>query len=236
MEQQNMHKQSRYGRYTSGLVLAVALTAASGAAQAMEDNAIFQTTRIEIDAGRSDSKSIAAWRADGWIGTDYNRFAWRTEGTSRDGKLMDADVQALYSRYIAPFWDVQAGLRRELKPDARNFGVIGLRGLAPYAFDVDLAAFVRSDGKLFARTRFEYDLLFTNRLIGKPFVTADWAARSIPAEGVKAGATTTEWGLNLRYEITRAVAPYLEVSRQWQREDGSGKSANSVRLGLRLVL
>jgi copper resistance protein B len=216
--------------------LVLALAGFAGSARAMEDDAVFQTTRIEVDAGRSNSKDVAAWRADGWIGTDYNRFAWRTEGSRRDGRLEDAEVQALYSRYVAPFWDLQVGLRRELKPDARNFGAIGIRGLAPYAFDVDLAAFVRSDGRLFARTRVEYDLLFTNRLIAKPFVGVDWAARSLPAEEIKAGATSSEWGLNLRYEITRAVAPYLEVGRQWQREAGGSTSVNSVRAGLRLVL
>jgi len=202
----------------------------------MEDDAVFQTTRIEVDAGRRNSKDAAAWRADGWIGTDYNRFAWRTEGLRRDGRLDDAEVQALYSRYVAPFWDLQLGLRRELKPETRNFGVIGIRGVAPYAFDIDLAGFVRSDGRLFARTRVEYDLLLTNRLIAKPFVGIDWAARSLPAEGIKAGATSSEWGLNLRYEITRAVSPYLEVGRQWQREAGGSTSVNSVRIGLRLVL
>ena len=216
--------------------LALSLAGVAGTARAMEDDAVFQTTRIEVDAGRSNSRDVAAWRAEGWIGTDYNRFAWRTEGSRRDGRLEDAEVQALYSRYVAPFWDLQVGLRRELKPEARNFGVIGIRGLAPYAFDVDLAGFVRSDGRLFARTRIEYDLLFTNRLIAKPFVGVDWAARSLPAEGIKAGATSSEWGLNLRYEITRAVAPYLEIGRQWQREAGGSTSVNSVRAGLRLVL
>jgi copper resistance protein B len=216
--------------------LVLSLAGFAGSARAMEDDAVFQTTRIEVDGGRSESKDVAAWRADGWIGTDYNRFAWRTEGSRRDGRLEDAEVQALYSRYVAPFWDLQVGLRRELKPDARNFGVIGIRGLAPYAFDVDLAGFVRSDGRVFARTRVEYDLLFTNRLIAKPFVGVDWAARSLPAEGIKAGATSSEWGLNLRYEITRAVAPYLELGRQWQREAGGSTSVNSVRAGLRLML
>lgn len=219
-----------------GLTLAAALVSLAGPARAKEDDAIFQTTRIEVDAGRSDSKSVAAWRADGWIGTDYDRFAWRTEGVRRDGRLEDAEVQALYSRYVAPFWDLQFGLRRELKPRARNYGVIGVRGLAPYAFDVDLAAFVRSDGRLFARTRVEYDLLFTNRLIAKPFLGVDWAARSIPSDGIKAGATSSEWGVNLRYEITRAVAPYLEIGRQWRHGADGGVGANSVRAGLRLVL
>ncbi|MCR5882216.1 copper resistance protein B [Rhizobacter sp. J219] len=218
------------------LALASTLAGLAGPARAMEDDAIFQTTRIEVDAGRSDSKSIAAWRADGWIGTDYNRFAWRVEGTRSDGRLEDAEVQGLYSRYVAPFWDLQLGLRRELKPAARNYAVIGARGLAPYAFDVDVAAFVRSDGRLFARTRVEYDLLFTNRLIAKPFIGIDWAARSIPSDSIKAGATSSEWGVNLRYEITRAVAPYVEIGRHWQRGPDAGAGLNSVRGGLRLVL
>jgi len=172
--------------------LILSLAGVAGTARAMEDDAVFQTTRIEVDAGRRNSKDAAAWRADGWIGTDYNRFAWRTEGLRRDGRLHDAEVQALYSRYVAPFWDLQLGLRRELKPETRNFGVIGIRGVAPYAFDIDLAGFVRSDGRLFARTRVEYDLLLTNRLIAKPFVGIDWAARSLPAAGIKAGATSSE--------------------------------------------
>lgn len=228
-------KKIQWARPLAG-ALVLSLAGVAGTARAMADDAVFQTTRIEVDAGRSNSKDVAAWRADGWIGTDYNRFAWRTEGSRRDGRLEDAELQALYSRYVAPFWDLQMGLRRELKPQARNFGVLGIRGLAPYAYDVDLAAFVRSDGRVFTRTRVEYDLLFTNRLIAKPFVGVDWAARSLPAEGIKAGATSSEWGLNLRYEITRAVSPYLEVGRQWQREAGGSTSVNSVRAGLRLVL
>jgi copper resistance protein B len=228
MEHQEMKNKSRHRRLTPGRVLAVALAAFAGSAHAMKDDPVFQTTRIELDAGRSDSKSVAAWRADGWIGTDYNHFAWRTEGSRRDGKLEDAEVQTLYSRYVAPFWDLQAGPPRELRPDACNLGVLGIRDLAPYAFDVDLAAFVRSDGRLFARTRVEYDLLFTNPLLGKPFVGADWAARSIPAEGIKASATSTEWGMNLRYKITRGRA----IRRG---QPGGAKSASSVRLGLCLV-
>lgn len=230
----NANKKPRARSFALGL--AMALAALTGPALAMEDDAIFQATRIELDAGRSDSKSVAGWRADGWIGTDYNRFAWRTEGTRRDGRLDDAEVQGLYSRYVAPFWDLQLGLRRELKPEARNYGVIGIRGLAPYAFDVDAAAFVRSDGRLFARTRAEYDLLFTNRLIARPFVGINWAARSIPSEGIRAGVMSSEWGLNLRYEITRGVAPYLEIARQGQRRTDGSAGTNSVRAGLRLLL
>lgn len=211
------------------------MTATTGAAHAMGTEDTYQATRIEIDAGQTDSRSAAGLRADGWIGTDENRFAWRAEAKRRAEQLQDAEVQALYSRYIAPFWDLQAGLRHESKPGSHDYGVIGLRGLAPYSFDVDLQAFVRGDGKLFARTRVEYDLLITNRLIARPFVFADWALSSVPADNIKGGVTSSEWGVNLRYELSRAVAPYLELSREWQHERGGGASVNSARLGLRLI-
>lgn len=205
------------------------------AGQAHDDNMIFSTTRIEVDAGRFDSQSSQTWRADGWIGHDYNRFAWRTQGARTGGKTDEADVQALYSRYLASFWDIQAGLRHEFKPDGKDYGVIALRGLAPYAFDVDTAAFVRTDGKLFACTRFEYDLLMTNRFIVRPFIAADWSLQSLPDEGIKSGRTSSEVGVNFRYEIKRSFAPYVEVSHQTHAGLAEKESGMAVRAGLRLV-
>ncbi len=217
---------------TLAVVLATAFPLVS---YAHDDNMIFSTTRIEVDAGRFDSQSSQTWRADGWIGHDYNRFAWRTQGARTGGKTEEADVQALYSRYLASFWDIQAGVRHEFKPDGKDYGVIALRGLAPYAFDVDTAAFVRTDGKLFARTRFEYDLLMTNRFVVRPFVAADWSLQSLPDEGIKSGRTSSEIGVNLRYEIKRSFAPYVEVSRQTHASLLARESGTAARVGLRLL-
>lgn len=205
------------------------------AAFAHDDNMIFSTTRIEVDAGRFDSQSSHTWRADGWIGHDYNRFAWRTQGTRSGDRTTEADVQALYSRYLASFWDVQAGIRHEFKPNGKNYGVIGLRGLAPYAFDVDAAAFIRTDGRWFARTRFEYDLLMTNRFIIRPFVAADWSLQSLPDEGVRSGRRSSEVGVNFRYEIKRSFAPYVEVSHETHATLAAKENGMAIRAGLRLV-
>ncbi|MBK8064633.1 MAG: copper resistance protein B [Betaproteobacteria bacterium] len=108
-------KRIQWTRPLAGALI-LSLAGVAGTARAMEDDAVFQTTRIEVDAGRRNSKDAAAWRADGWIGTDYNRFAWRTEGSRRGGRLEDAEVQALYSRYVAPFWDLQVGLQQNSSP------------------------------------------------------------------------------------------------------------------------
>ncbi len=49
------------------------------------------------------------------------------------------DVSALYSRNVAPFWDLQAGVRYSEDKNNSNSdrvdGVIGVLGLAPYFFE-----------------------------------------------------------------------------------------------------
>lgn len=202
---------------------------------AHDDNMIFSTTRIEVDAGRFGAQNSQTWRADGWIGGDYNRFAWRTQGSRSGNETIEADVQALYSRYLATFWDVQVGMRHEFKPDGRDYAVLALRGLAPYAFDVDAAAFVRTDGRWFARTRFEYDLLMTNRFIVRPFVAADWSMHALTDEGIRRGRTSSEIGINFRYEIKRSFAPYVEISHQTHAGIAEKDSGTAVRAGLRLL-
>ncbi|WP_141678821.1 copper resistance protein B, partial [Acinetobacter baumannii] len=90
-----------------------------------------------------------------------------------------AELQLLYGRYIAPFWDAQIGVRLDDRPERRNYLTLGVRGLAPYAFDVDLKLFVRDDNKVFARTRFENVFLITNRFIVTPSLGLEWSASDV---------------------------------------------------------
>jgi len=222
-----------FKRWTAGALLMVAL--ASAQVWAMEDDSVFTYTRIEADAGRSRGATVETWDGEGWIGTDYNRLWWKTEGDRAAGKTEDAEAQLLYSRYIAPFWDFQAGLHHDFKPDDKNYLAVGVRGLAPYAFDVDLALFARSDGKLFARTRAEYDLLITNRLIARPYVTGDWAGTSVSEEQRKGGLYRLETGLQVRYEFLRSFAPYLDWVRVRLYGAAREESATMLRTGIRLI-
>lgn len=193
----------------------------------------FSATRAEIDTGKTGDQIISSWDVEGWMGSDTNRLAWKTEGEVEDGDTHDAEAQALYSRYVAPFWDFQIGVRRDFEPRSHNYLAIGMRGLAPYGFDIDIAAFVRSDGKLFARTDLEYDLLITNRFIVSPYVFADWAASGSEADEIKGGLYTIETGINARYEFARTFAPYVEIARSENR--GAEENYTIARLGVRLL-
>lgn len=222
-------------RRAGGVLLA---TVALGA-QAMEDESIYSYTLIEADAGkvRGQSGSAQSLAIDGWVGGDFNRLWYQLDTERRGGRTEAAELQLLYGRYIAPFWDAQIGLRRDERPDGRDYLALGVRGLAPYAFDVDLKLFVRDDGKVFARTRFENEFLLTNRFIVTPSVGLEWSASDIDAT-VRRGAYQADLGVQARYEFNRRVAPYVSLSRTFypRAQSGGETAATQWRAGLRLLL
>ncbi len=154
------------------------------------------------------------WEGEAWFGGDINRAVLKTEGEGViDGSVESAEVQALYSRAIGPYFDLQAGLRHDLTPNpSRSYAVLGLEGLAPYWFEIEAAAFLSDRGDVTARLEASYDQLITQRLIVEPSVELNLSAQNIPAMGVGSGLSGIETGLRLRYEIRREFAPYVGVS------------------------
>src|ERR1700712_3446191 len=72
-----------------------------------------------------DSNDTNAIQAQAWIGKDLNKFWLKTEIEKRDGETEDAEIQALYSYAIATYWDVQLGVRKDIKPTpSRTWGVL----------------------------------------------------------------------------------------------------------------
>ena len=69
------------------------------------------------------------WDATGWYGGDYNRLWLKTEGEWRTTgeRGGEAEIQALYGRLIAPFWDFQVGLRYDQFSGAGFFPFTRLR-------------------------------------------------------------------------------------------------------------
>ena len=57
------------------------------------------------------------WDVGGWTGGDINRFWWKSEGEGDFDGGIEGEVQALYSRAVSPFWDVQAGVRQDFRED-----------------------------------------------------------------------------------------------------------------------
>lgn len=178
--------------------------------------------RIPTDGGETGY----LWDAQAWYGGDLNRFVLKTEGEGEiDGAVEDAEIQALYSRAIGPFFDLQAGVRFDPEPDSRTHLVLGVAGLAPYMVHVDGALFLSDRGDLTARVEAEYDQKITQALILQPRVEAEFAAQDIPERDIGAGVTKVEPGLRLRYEIAREFAPYIGV----EYEAKLGETADIAR-------
>jgi copper resistance protein B len=153
------------------------------------------------------------WDAEAWYGGDRHRFVFRTEGAGlRRGPLEDADAQALYSRAVGRYTDVQAGVRYELEPDGRTYATVAVESLLPYWFKVQAALFVSDRGDVFSRLEGQHDLRLTQRWILQPRVEILLAAQDVPDVDVAAGLSSLDLGLRLRYEIHRELAPYVGVS------------------------
>ena len=198
-----------------------------------------------LEFGDSDKGDSYLWDVQGWIGGDYNKFWWKTEGegpTSGDPETVE--LQALYNRTIAPFWGIQTGLRHDITeggPDT-SYAVLGLQGLAPYWFETDAALFVSEEGDLSFRGEFEYDFLLTQRMILQPRLGFNASADEVPERGLGSGLNNTEAGLRLRYEIKREFAPYIGVrweqlygdTRDMAELEGEPASVTSLVLGFRV--
>ena len=181
----------------------------------------FEHTTSRYTGGKGSADALR-FNGLGWIGGDYNRVWVNTEGTKTyKGKLEDFDVQVLYGRLVAPFWDLQAGVRY-FKPlsggPSSSHAVFGIQGLAPYRFEVQAAAFVSERGDVAARAELEYDLLLTQRWILQPRFATNVALQEVKNQGVGSGLNDLELGVRLRYEIKRELAPYIGVS--WQKRYG----------------
>lgn len=160
------------------------------------------------------------WDGQAWYGGDINRVWLKSEGEATVGKSVErAEVQALYSHAIGPYFNLQGGLRYDFKPDpSRVYATVGVEGLAPGFFELEGTLFLSNKGELLARAEGYYDQRITQRLILQPRAELNFAAQSSPEIRIGAGLSDAQLGLRLRYDIRREFSPYVGV--QYRRAFG----------------
>ena len=200
----------------------------------------FQGDRLEYRLREGDDGYL--WDVQGYYGGDYNKFWFKSEGEGSFGETIEsAEVQALWSRAIAPFFDFQAGVRQDFTGPERTHAVVGIQGLVPYEFEVDAAAFLSNKGDLTARIEGEIDQFITQRLIVQPRAEIALSAQDIPELGIGSGIDTIEVGIRLRYEFAREFAPYIGIDQEWKignsrdfaRAAGEDPSVTNYVVGVR---
>ena len=187
----------------------------------MEDDPILTKVLIDqFELRASDGDDPWVLDAQGWIGKDLHKIWLKTEVERVDGETEEAEVQALYSRAIAPYWDFQVGWRHDIRPNpSRDWLAVGVEGLAPYWFEVDAAAFIGENEQIGARVEAEYEWMFTQRWVLSPELEVNLHSKNDEEVGVGSGLSDLELGLRLRYEIRREFAPYIGVN--WTKKFGN---------------
>ncbi len=186
--------------------------------------------QVELDHSRDkQAAGLTTWDGRLWLGDDRNRLLLRSAGEHRDGRTESAELWALASHNVSTFWDVQAGLRADTAADSEQYAVVGIEGLAPYFFDSELHAFVDRDGNVALRAHQSVDVRVTQKLILQPGLELNAGLqreeRSNGDSRLERGLRSSEIGLQLRYELRREFAPYVE----WVRERRHGETADGQR-------
>jgi copper resistance protein B len=230
-----MMKKTIAALMTAGL----STTAFAGGA---DDPLLYKVMIDKLEVRNTDGPNPLVLDADAWIGKDLNKFWFKTEVERVDGITEEAEVQFLYSRAVAPFWDFQAGWRRDIKPDPdRDYLALGFKGLAPYLFEVDAGVFIGESGQIGARLDAEYEYMFTQKLVLSPEIELNAYSKDDEAVGIGSGLSDMALGLRLRYEIRREFAPYIGVNwtkkfgqtADFARADGEDASDVQIVAGIR---
>ncbi|WPO69026.1 copper resistance protein B (plasmid) [Acinetobacter haemolyticus] len=182
---------------------------------------IYQVTRLEnawmVD---EDGKGNLGTKFDTLIGTDENRLFLKANLDKAEGNDPKYDVSALYSRNVAPFWDIQAGVR--YSEDRNNNsnrvdGVVGILGLAPYFFETQAYLYGGENNFWGASFDVDRDLLLTQKLITQPYIEADIVFNDNSDFASKTGLSELKAGIKTRYEITKRIRPFVDVAYQYEK-------------------
>ncbi len=196
-----------------------------------------------FETQRADGGSLQRWDLSSWVGKSLTKLWIRTEGERLSGDTQHAELELLWAKTFARWWELVAGARSDFEPGAtQNWAALGVRGTAPYRIDLEATAYFSDGGRAALRVKSHYELLVTNKLILQPLAELNWYAQRDATRGIGAGFADAEIGVRLRYEVKREVAPYVGLVAQRKlggtadlaRAAGHNPSDTRLVVGIRL--
>ncbi len=189
--------------------------AAEQGKHAEDKNRIFHNFILENEIGKARDGNERGVNLNGWIGGDINRLWVKGEKKIFGDYDKKGELEGLYGRNIAQFWDAQIGIRHDFESDyskeSINYLALGFHGLSPYLFETEAHVFLSDDGDYSARLRQEFDILFSQKFIMQPYLEANFFAQHVKELEVRSGLSELEFGAMTRYEINKKFAPYFVV-------------------------
>lgn len=211
----------------------------------MNDAGLVHRIWIENLEGVFANKNGGAWDAQGWLGGDFDKLWLKTEGATLGGKTQDTKVEALWAHALLPFWDTQVGVRHDFSGGpSRTWAAIGIQGIMPYWFDLELTGYFGEEGRGAVRLKSEYDLYLTQRWVLKPEVELNAYSKSDAERNIGAGLSDGQLEVRLRYEVSRRFACYVGFvyarkfagSADFARIDGDSPVDHRAVAGIALFL
>lgn len=199
-----------------GCALSTSLYAAG-----MEDDPLVTKVMIDqLETRVTDGEDPLVLEAQAWIGYDLDKLVIKADIEQVDGEIHEQELQALYSRALDPYWDLQVGIRQDQKPKPnKNWFAIGFQGLAPYWFEIDTALFIGEEEQVNLRFAAEYEWMITQRWVLSPEFEVNFYSKDDATDGIGSGLSDSQLGLRLRYEIKREFAPYIGIN--WNKKYGN---------------
>ena len=210
---------------------------------------LFWGAGAEIDHAEQDwlsdaEGSLVTWDGYAWIGDDDLKLRLEAEGEAEDGDIDHSELKTLLSWNVDEFWDLQAGARFDLEDGGNTWAAFGVHGMMPYFIETDAFVYVDRDGNVAFHAAYEMDFAVTQDIFIQPQVEIEAFAQDMPERGVGEGLSDLTLGLQLRYEITRKLAPYVEVvheralgeTSQIMQDNGEDPESTTIRFGFRFRL
>jgi copper resistance protein B len=207
---------------------AFAFLADSISAAGNDNPLLFMLDVQELEFRDTYDGEAFVWRGQAWLGRDRDKALLKSRGESNSDSTEEFELQALYSRAIDRYWDLELGLRHDFQPvKDRQWLVMGLQGIAPFFIQTDAAFFLGDSGRTGIRIRGSYEMLLTNRWELQPEVELNWYGKDDEVNGIGSGISNLEASLRLRYIFSRKFIPYAGLS--WEK--GLGDTAGYIEAG-----
>lgn len=199
------------------LLLTVSMQSYAGG---VEDDPILTKVMGEVEIRGVDGTNPRVWNIDAWVGKDLEKLWIKSEGEMVNGKTTESELQLLYSKAIDPYWDIQYGIKKDFKPTpSRTWGVVAIKGLAPYLVEVDGSIFIGESGRTAIRLDAEYEYMFSQKLVLSPELEVNIFGKDDEATSTGKGLSNIDIGFRLRYELSREFAPYVGIN--WGKKYGN---------------
>jgi len=187
----------------------------------MDDRKKFGKVMLDrLEWRDADEGSEYAWEAKAWYGGDFHKLWLEAEGERSDDTTHHSRLEIGWQRIVTAWWNVRAGLRNDGgEGPSRQWLGAGFEGLAPGFIETEATIYLGEDGRSALRLKFERDFLFSQRLVLQPELELDAYGKDDPEKLIGAGISEINFGLRLRYEIRREIAPYLGIAWSWRLGD-----------------